>query len=173
MKLVIHDPAWPIYEPALRELCGSDWTISSRSNDVNWLMRELPNTDALIAHELPEEALPLAQNLKLFLYPGAGFVQQRTDELPAGCVLSNVYEHEVPIAEYVMMTILMFLTRIEYFEQLFRVGNWRGTGRIGGEPHDPGPRQDSRSHRLRTHWASDRQKGVFVWHASASGEAKS
>jgi hypothetical protein len=53
MKLVIHDPAWPIYEPALRQLLGNDWTISVGSNDLQWLIRELPDADALIAIDLP------------------------------------------------------------------------------------------------------------------------
>jgi phosphoglycerate dehydrogenase-like enzyme len=136
MKLVLHDPAWPIYEPALRQLLGNDWTISVGSNDLQWLIRELPDADALIAIDLPSQALPAAENLKLFLYPGAGFVQQHSDELPAGCALSNVYEHEVPISEYVMMVILMFLTRVRHFEQTFRAGHWNGTGRVGGEPHE-------------------------------------
>jgi lactate dehydrogenase-like 2-hydroxyacid dehydrogenase len=46
------------------------------------------------------------------------------------------FQYEVPIAEYVVMVILMFLTRIEHFQSMFRDGNWSGTGRVGGAPHD-------------------------------------
>ena len=89
-----------------------------------------------MAHALPNQALRAAKNLKVLLFPGAGVVQRNSNELPLGCVLSNVYEHEAPIAEYVIMAILMFLTRVAQFEQTFREGKWNGTGRVGGEPHE-------------------------------------
>jgi phosphoglycerate dehydrogenase-like enzyme len=62
-------------------------------------------------------------------------MQSHEQDLPAGCGLCNVYEHEVPIAEYVMMAMLMHATRIQQYAASFREGRWDGNGRLGGETH--------------------------------------
>ena len=58
------------------------------------------------------------------------------EELPPGCVLSNVFEHGAPIAEYVFYVMLLHLTQIEHHAATFRHGNWSGSGRVAGQPHD-------------------------------------
>jgi len=135
MKLVIYDPSWPIYEPVLRSRLGGDWIIRCGANDLAWLQAELPDSDAMLGITLPPEALPFAKRLKLFLFPGAGVPEADSSSLPEGCVLSNVFEHEIPVAEYVLMTILMHVTGIVHTAQRFRLGDWDGNGRVGGKPH--------------------------------------
>jgi phosphoglycerate dehydrogenase-like enzyme len=58
------------------------------------------------------------------------------DALPAGCTVCNVYEHEVPIAEYVMLNMLLLASRQIEHERAFRAGNWLGSGRFNGTFHD-------------------------------------
>lgn len=135
MKLVLYDPAWPLYKPILEEALRTEWEIAAGASDDAWLGRQLPGADALLALKLPPEARACARRLRLLLFPGAGVMHADPQELPAGCALANVYEHEIPIAEYVMMAIFMHVTRVLDYSATFRRGAWDGNGRIGGEPH--------------------------------------
>jgi phosphoglycerate dehydrogenase-like enzyme len=47
-----------------------------------------------------------------------------------------VYEHEVPIAEYVMANVLLFATSQMTYEARFRRGDWLGSGRLNGQFHE-------------------------------------
>lgn len=131
-KLVVWNHAWLPFAAGLQ---SADWQVVSNEGDLTWLLDQLPGTSALLATELPEEALPFARDLRLFLYPGAGVAQTDPLQYPAGCSVVNVYEHEGPIAEYVMMTMLMHVTRIMEHSAAFREGDWTGSGRVGGAPH--------------------------------------
>jgi phosphoglycerate dehydrogenase-like enzyme len=56
-------------------------------------------------------------------------------DLPLGCVMCNVFEHEVPIAEYILMAILMHATGVRSIENAFREGRWEGSARGAGRAH--------------------------------------
>lgn len=135
MKLTIYDPSWPLYRPLLERFLDTPYHISSGANDLSWLRKEISDSDALLAVELPAEVRAFARGLQLVLFPGAGVMQTDTHDLPEGCRLCNVFEHEIPIAEYVLMVILMHSTRVLHYATEFRHGCWDGNGRIGGEPH--------------------------------------
>ncbi|HEX5425033.1 MAG TPA: NAD(P)-dependent oxidoreductase [Candidatus Acidoferrales bacterium] len=136
MKLVIYDENWRLYRPLLERYLGASWSISAGAGTLAWLLEEVQEADALLALKLPPEALALAHRLRVFLYPGAGVMQKDSGALPEGCSLCNVYEHEVPISEYVLMVILMHATQILRHSSNFRHGNWDGNGRCGGEVHE-------------------------------------
>ena len=136
MKLVIYDANWPLYQPLLERFLQSPWEISSGANNIGWLVEQLPDADAMIGLELLPEARAAAKKLRLFLFPGAGVIQTSADDLPSGCHLCNVFEHEIPVAEYVLMVILMHSTRIMHYSARFREGYWDGNGRAGGELHE-------------------------------------
>lgn len=136
MKLVIYDDNWRIYQSLLKERLDSSWSIRAGSGNLAWLLEEIRGADALIALELPREARAAASELKLFLFPGAGVEWAKPDMLPEGCFLSNVYEHEIPIAEYVLTTILMCATEVLRYSSSFREGIWAGSGRLSGEIHE-------------------------------------
>lgn len=136
MKLVIYDAAWRMYLPLIRDNIRTTWKIVAGANDLNWLLREIPDAEALIALTLPSEARSSALHLRLLHFPGAGVMHSDPEDLPDGCQLCNVYEHEIPIAEYVMMVILMHVTGIKERVDSFRLGRWGGSGRLGGETHD-------------------------------------
>lgn len=135
-KLVVHDPSWPLYAPLLGRFLPARWSVATGANDVAWLAGELPDADALLALTLPAELRPVARHLKVFQFPGAGVMQTDPEDLPAGCALVNVYEHETPIAEFVLMAILMHVTRVCAAARAFRAGRWEGNGRVGGAPHE-------------------------------------
>lgn len=136
MKLLIWHPAWALFRPPLEAALKSPWSIECDGGDPEWLRKRLPEADALVALELPRELLAWARRLKALLFPGAGYMHSSPEELPGGCVLANVFEHEIPIAEYVLMAILMHVTRVRRYAASFAAGRWDGNGRTGGEPHE-------------------------------------
>lgn len=136
MKLVLYDAGWRLYLPLLLDALATKWEIATGENDLNWLLGEIAAADALLAPKLPLEARPVARQLKALLFPGAGAMHSDPVELPAGCVLANVFEHEIPIAEYVMMMIFLHVTQAMQYMGSFRDGSWEGNGRVGGETHD-------------------------------------
>ena len=134
MKLAISDAVWQGYSGRLRAALTTDWVMSCPNAEA--LAREVADADALIGTALPDDARRSARRLKLFQYPGAGAQHVKAADLPTGCVLTNVYEHEAPIAEYVLAVILLQTTRLVRSWSAFRTGRWEGNGRTGGETHD-------------------------------------
>ncbi len=133
-KLVVWDEAWLPSVSEFERLLGSEWGVVGGSG-LPWLLDEIGDTDALVATTMPAEALASAQSLQLMLYPGAGCTHIMPEDLPEGCLLANVYEHEGPMAEYVMMMMLMHATGVLAHMSSLREGRWEGSGRTGGEPH--------------------------------------
>jgi phosphoglycerate dehydrogenase-like enzyme len=62
--------------------------------------------DVLIGGGVPD--LPATNRLKLYQIPFTGFDWIKEDELPAGVLFCNTYEHETTIAEHVMLGMLEF-----------------------------------------------------------------
>ncbi|MCS7023174.1 MAG: 2-hydroxyacid dehydrogenase [Bryobacteraceae bacterium] len=132
-RLLIFDNQWSRYAGQFQQTVTTPWEILSVGPSA--IEDEISKADALVALKLPANLLPRAHRLKLFLYPGAGVVHESPAELPEGCALVNCFEHETPVAEFVMMAILMHATGVEEKAAAFRQGLWLGSGRVGGEPH--------------------------------------
>ena len=135
MKLVIWDEAWLPYAGEFASRLDSGWQVSAGGGDVGWLMDQLQDADAMVAVRLPPEALSSAGKLQAFLFPGAGLLMPEASAYPQGCPVANVHEHETPIAEYVLMTMLLHSTELLKYRETFRQGQWDGSGRVGGQPH--------------------------------------
>jgi len=136
MRLIVFDPGFVYYEPLLRQFVTTPWEIEGDWADEAWLRSELRGADAILTANFKPEWRPLARNLKAMFYPGAGVHHTNPQELPAGCLLSNVFEHGPPIAEYVFYTMLRHLTRIEEHAAAFRDGYWSGSARTASQTHD-------------------------------------
>jgi phosphoglycerate dehydrogenase-like enzyme len=134
-KLLVWDRAWAPYASEFAARLGEAWQVRASADGVAWLLRELPGATALVAIELPPEARPAAAALELFLFPGAGLLQTDPNCLPAGCRVVNVFEHEIPIAEYALLMMLAHATRLIEHLRSFQQGRWDGSGRVGGVPH--------------------------------------
>lgn len=121
----------------LRRIVQTTWAISGVFGDdaAGQLQRELADADAFVGHELSPELIAHAKNLRLVHCAGAGVDAICVDALPADCIVCNVYEHEVPIAEYVMLNVLLFATRQNEHERAFRQGQWLGSGRFNAAFH--------------------------------------
>jgi len=133
-KLVIFDDNAPLYADLLSDALQTSWSLEVGPNSTAWLGEHIADADAAIGLKLPPELLNLATKLKLLLFPGAGFMHRDPMELPEGCRHANVYEHEIPIAEYVFLALLTLVSGQAESRAAFRQGNWLGNGRVGGEP---------------------------------------
>jgi phosphoglycerate dehydrogenase-like enzyme len=74
-------------------------------------------------------------NLKLIQALGAGVDGYDKTALPPGCSLCNVYEHGVPVAEYVIGAMVALSVGFIFHDHQLREGYWDGTGRRDGQPH--------------------------------------
>ncbi len=132
--LLVYDPQWAAYADRFAALLGASWSVRAGAGR-EWLRREIPSADAILALRLPEEVLDAAVRLKLFLFPGAGLLDTDPARYPAGCAVSNVYEHAAAVAEYVLAAMLLHATGIVRYAETFRAGRWDGSGRLGGATH--------------------------------------
>jgi phosphoglycerate dehydrogenase-like enzyme len=82
-----------------------------------------------------ERSFPPAPRLRLLHVPGSGTDAIDFGALPPACVVCNVYEHEVPIAEYVLLAMLEWVIRYAEMNIAFRSDSWSKAYR-SRTPHD-------------------------------------
>jgi phosphoglycerate dehydrogenase-like enzyme len=133
-KLVVFDDNAPLYADLISSALETKWNVETGPNAVPWLREHISDADAAIGLKLPAELRCSAAKLKLLLFPGAGFMHRDPEELPEGCHHVNVYEHEIPVAEYVFLALLTLATGQTESAAAFRHGEWLGNGRVGGAP---------------------------------------
>ncbi|WP_455964819.1 2-hydroxyacid dehydrogenase [Cloacibacillus porcorum] len=63
-------------------------------------------------------------DFRVLQVPGAGLDGIETNSLPAGALLCNVYEHQIPIAEYVMTAMLECELRFSEMRRRFDPRRW-------------------------------------------------
>ncbi len=134
-RLVIFDDDAPLYSDLLCDALGTEWRVEVGPGSASWLLQHIADADAAIGLKLPPGLLDSATKLKLLLFPGAGFMHRHAEELPEGCRHVIVYEHEIPMAEYVFLALLTLVTGQAEAAAAFRHGEWLGNGRVGGVPH--------------------------------------
>ena len=78
---------------------------------------------------------PPAPRLRLLHLPGAGTDSVDLSALPEGCAACNVFEHEVPIAEYCMRAMLEHAIDMTATDRRFRSGDWSDSLVTGGQTH--------------------------------------
>jgi phosphoglycerate dehydrogenase-like enzyme len=137
MKAILHDRTVIRRRALLAERLTTEWTLASVPGDAgaDALRTELAGADAFIGNVFSKELREAAGNLKLIHCVGAGVDGIAQASIPPGCTLCNVYEHEIPMAEHVMMTILVLATRLREIERRFRQGDWTDSGRFDGQVH--------------------------------------
>jgi Phosphoglycerate dehydrogenase and related dehydrogenases len=63
-------------------------------------------------------------DFRLLHVPGAGLDGIDTESLPAGCTVCNVFEHEIPIAEFVLAAMLQWEIRLDELRRSFSTDSW-------------------------------------------------
>lgn len=109
----------------LQDRLGDGWRIEAMDdpNDMDALARGLEGSDAVVSMSWPAR-FPDAPGLKLIHLPGAGFDAIDFDAVPQSAAVCNVYEHEIGIAEYLVLAILEWEIRLCAMDAALRQGRW-------------------------------------------------
>ncbi len=136
-RVILFDSIVVSREPLLRAAMQTEWEILTvpERTQIGLARRLVPGAQAFISNEFPAELAPLANDLRLIHCVGAGIDLFDLSAIPPGCTLCNVYEHEIPIAEYILMCLLMLTTGVVEADRELRGGRWRGSGRYDGAFH--------------------------------------
>ena len=102
--------------------------------DTETLAPALRDTDIVVS-DLWRAGLPAAPRLKLLQAPVAGTDMVDRAALPSGVTICNAYGHEIPMAEYAVMAMLVWCHRYFDIASEFRSGSWRDSGVTGGPLH--------------------------------------
>ena len=79
--------------------------------------------------------IPDVKKLKLIHTPGAGIDGINFEKVPPNCKICNVYEHEVPIAEYCLANMLNWETKMIQKVNRFKMLDWSDSLFSLGAPH--------------------------------------
>ena len=120
----------------LRSKLGLDASIRCHTPEkgADALAEMLSEADILVAMHV-EADLPPAPRLKMLQLPGAGYDAIAWSALPPGTPVCNVFEHEIGIAEYVMLAMLAWNIRLCRMDSVFRTGRWEHSLLSFGSPH--------------------------------------
>jgi phosphoglycerate dehydrogenase-like enzyme len=131
MKLLVKAQDVDVRLTHLSELLNPDWTITSADhNDKEIWFHELTSADAVITMDWDYHNQSF-DRLKLIHLPGAGLDAINFKSVPDKVTVCNVFEHEVPISEYVISSILLWTTRIHVQDRLLRNNHWSGSYLFG------------------------------------------
>jgi phosphoglycerate dehydrogenase-like enzyme len=89
----------------------------------------------IVVSEAWRAGRPPAPQLKLLQLPVAGTDQVDRTALPPGVTVCNAYGHELAMAEYAIMAMLVWCHRYFDIAVGFRDGSWRDSGVMNGPLH--------------------------------------
>jgi phosphoglycerate dehydrogenase-like enzyme len=136
--VVLFGPTACANEARLKRLLQSDWQVMTVPDEsaIAELRQALERADALVSLFWRRQIAPESSQLRLIQALGAGLDAYDLTAIPPGCALCNVYEHEVPMAEYVIGAMVAMSARFIFHDRQLRQGSWDGTGRRDGAPHE-------------------------------------
>ena len=138
MKVLLYNYVATNRHGLLASALKTPWEIDDLPdiNDRALAQKKVAAADAMIGITFEPDLTDVAKNVKLIHVPGAGYDAYKLDALPKGVRLCNCFEHEVPIAEYVMTNVLLQVTEQNRYSATMRRGRWDGSGRHDGAFHD-------------------------------------
>ncbi len=122
------------YAELLRTSLTLPHTLRCAGSDPDAWAAALADADVAVTMGWSAGAPP-APRLRLLHLPGAGTDSVDVAALPEDCAACNVYEHEVPIAEYCMRAMLEHVIGATAVERRFRSGDWSDSLVLGGAAH--------------------------------------
>lgn len=99
------------------------WTYADGSNQ-DAVARALTHADVFVGAVLTKEMVRYAGRLQLIALAAAGFEKIDAAAVPQGCAVVNAYEHEAPIAEYVMMAAVALDHEVLKADRTLRQNDW-------------------------------------------------
>ena len=103
----------------------SNYDILSVKNKPGLLIKELFDADVFITTRWPNKSI-VAPKLKLIQIPAAGYDNIHFESVPKGCKVSNTFEHEIPMAEYCILSMLESEINLNKMDAQLRKGDWSG-----------------------------------------------
>ena len=112
-----------------RALTQENWpgetpVVFDYADDAAEMAAKMPEADVVISMFFTKEMGAMAGPLKLVQCAGIGLDKIDFDAVPKDCPVANVYEHENPIAEWVLMVMLAMEREMIKADQAVRSGNW-------------------------------------------------
>ena len=108
--------------------------VLAEDRDERRLSDALADTDIVVS-DLWRAGMPAAPRLKLLQAPVAGTDMVDRAALPPDVTVCNAYGHEIPMAEYAIMAMLVWCHRYFDIAVGFRGGSWRDSGVMNGPFH--------------------------------------
>ena len=79
--------------------------------------------------------IPKTQKLKLIHLPGSGTDGIDFSKIPSGCIVCNVYEHEIAISEFIIASLLNWEIKLMNKLENFKKYNWNDSMLFSKNPH--------------------------------------
>lgn len=98
------------------EVCNEPFTSAA-------MHRTLSDADVLVSMFWPADA-PANVPIKLLHMNGAGYDGICFENIPDNCIVCNVYEHEIGIAEYIVAALLEWEIGLSRHASALREGRW-------------------------------------------------
>lgn len=137
MRCVLVDPYASGNLDRLKGFLGTQWdlvTAALAASDAD-LHAALAGADAAISQGWNRRLGDAARRLRLLQLPNAGTDAVDWSAVPAGCHVCNVYEHDTPVAEFVILSILESAIGLRGLDRGFRAGDWSVGHRAFGPRH--------------------------------------
>ncbi len=136
MRLLLREQSDERRLRVLRDSLTTAWELRVCRHDPGdeIFRRELAAADAVITMHWPS-TMPAAPRLRLLQLPGAGLDGIDFDAVPAHCAVCNVYEHEIGIAEFVVLALLEWEIRLCRLDAGLRRGDWSGSFSVDAPLH--------------------------------------
>lgn len=133
MKIILHGPITfgPIdkLKKSLQFPCQIK-IYNTPFEDQDFL-KDLSTADILVTMELPK-LTPFPSQLKLIQITGVGINHIDFSRVPQHIPICVTPGHEDAIAEYILMTMLLFLRNFKHVEESFKRYSWEMSTRCGG-----------------------------------------
>ena len=100
-----------------------EWTVTDLA-DKDQIRKLLPDFDVLVSTSLDISWKNEAKSLKAIFMPGAGWDKISPEAVPDECVVTNSYEHESAIAEYVLMSMIALDRDLINAHNTFAKNDW-------------------------------------------------
>lgn len=117
------------FSDLLRQNLGDGWSVlvwDPAKNDPAEFAPMALQADAVIGGTIPLDKWPETPNMKLFQIPWTGYDFCSPETMPAGIPVSNCFEHESSIAEYVLAGMLESRIGLRKLDRKFREKGWDG-----------------------------------------------
>ena len=105
---------WPVTVPV-------EWNILTSGSEI---ADRLPSMDILISGSFTTDMGRKADSLKAIMSTSTGYEGIDPSSVPPGCVVTMSYAHEIPIAEWVMMTAMVLDKELFKSDRTLRSGSW-------------------------------------------------